>query len=72
MVNTVHVEYGKSLKYYSTHCCVCRKVFTPTENRVKAKAEFLNGEIVPVLFCEPCAVTAEYQEAAKQLKEKKV
>lgn len=63
------VEYGKSEAWQATHCCICKKVFSPKENRVRGTATFLNDEVVKVQYCEPCAVSAEFQEASKQTKE---
>lgn len=65
----VKIEYGKSNAWYTTHCCICKKIFTPKENRVKGTATFLNDEVVKVLYCESCAISAEFLEASKQIKE---
>jgi len=63
------IAHGMSQKWYAAHCCICKKVFSPKENRVRGTATFLNDEVVKVLYCEPCAVSAEFQEASKQTKE---
>jgi hypothetical protein len=63
------VEYGKSSKWYSENCCICKKKLSVNEPQVTGKATFLNDEVVDVRYCEPCANRAQIQEAVKQTKE---
>lgn len=66
---TPSVAYGKSQKWIETHCSICDKKFTPSENRVKGTAIFNNDMEVKILAHETCAKQAEMEEAVKQTKE---
>jgi hypothetical protein len=63
------VAYGKSKKFYETHCGICDKIFNLTEDRYKGHCIFKNDEELHFLACERCAKSAEFQEAVKQTKE---
>lgn len=63
------IAYGKSQAWYDTHCSVCDRKFTATENRVRGIAIFKDDVAVKILCHEACAKTAQMQEAIKQTKE---
>jgi hypothetical protein len=63
------VEYGKSRKFYETHCGICSKKFSITEDRYKGHCTFKNDEELDFLACEKCARDANIDTAIKQTKE---
>jgi len=63
------IEFGKSAKWYSEHCSICKKTFTATEDRYKGHCIFKNDEELDFLACEKCAKSAEMSTAIQQTKE---
>ena len=55
----VKIEYGKSEKWRSSHCCICKKQLRPQQARVNGMATMLDDSVVKVIYCEPCAKTAQ-------------
>jgi phage terminase large subunit GpA-like protein len=64
----VKIEADKSARWYSLHCAFCGKAFTPTENREKVTALFLDDSEAKVLMCEPCRKTAAIQQGCESVK----
>jgi hypothetical protein len=63
------VQYGKSKKYYETHCGLCGKKMRDTEPRVKGHAVFNNDVEQDIIAHELCVKAANIQVAVKQTKE---
>lgn len=63
------VQYGKSKKYYETHCGLCGKKMRDTEPRVKGHAVFNNDVEQDIIAHEECVKAANIQVAVKQTKE---
>ena len=63
------VEYGKSRKYYETHCGLCGKKMRDTEPRVKGHAVFNNDVEQDIIAHEECVKAANIQVAVEQTKE---
>jgi predicted DCC family thiol-disulfide oxidoreductase YuxK len=64
------VEHGKSRVWYDTHCAICKKVFSPKEDRAKGHCTFKKDNTeLDFLACLKCAKEAEIQVAVKQTKE---
>jgi hypothetical protein len=63
------VQYGKSRKWLDTHCGICKKQFSPKEDRAKGHCIFKNGEELDFLACISCAKSAEIKIAVEQTKE---
>jgi hypothetical protein len=64
----VKIEGGKSAKWYSGHCCICKRELKPQQPRVTGTATMMDDSIVKVLYCEPCAKTAKIQLACESMK----
>ena len=64
----VKIEADKSIRWYSTHCLICGKVFQVKENRVKVRGILMSDREVVGLACEPCARAAMIQQGAKSVK----
>ena len=63
------VEYGKSAKWYSTHCGLCGKMMWNTEPRVKGHAVFNNDSEQDIIAHEGCVKKENILVAVKQTKE---
>ena len=64
----VKIAYGKSARWYSRTCCICKKQLRPQQARVNGMATMLDDSVVKVIYCEPCAKTAQIQQACETLK----
>ena len=64
----VKIAYGKSARWYTSHCCICDKELKKNENRIKGTATLLNDTVIPVTFCMNCATPAYYQQIAENFK----
>ena len=63
------VEYGKSRKYYETHCGLCGKKMKDTEPRVKGHCVFNNDVEQNIIAHESCVKIANIRVAVTQIKE---
>jgi hypothetical protein len=64
----VKIEGGKSVRWYSSHCCICKKELKPQQTRVKGVATMMDDSTIAVLYCELCARNAQIQQACESVK----
>jgi hypothetical protein len=66
----VKIEAGKSRKWYSCHCAICKKYLRPTTPRVSGTAVLMDDSVIDICYCEkPCATEAQMQQDAERAAE---